>query len=98
MEINQECKNRGKDKQLPIASRQIFVEEFDAGNFAKYRLNQCDVCVSCANGNVDEATYTLQRLRKDMAQNGKDDKKRACDNGGKVKMITMDLQAELLLL
>ena len=55
------------------------------------------MCVSYAEGNVDEATYTLHRLRKDTAQKAKEDeKKRASGSVGKVKMITMDLQAVLL--
>ncbi|KAK3731892.1 hypothetical protein RRG08_043227 [Elysia crispata] len=84
MEVYQEYKNWSKGRQLPIASRQVFVDEFDAGNFAIFRprKDQCDLCVSYAEGNVSEATYTLHRLRKDMAQKAKeDDKKRASESG-----------------
>ena len=91
MKVYQEYKNWSKGRQLPIASRQVFVDEFDAGNFAIFRprKDQCDLCVSYAEGNISEATYTLHRLRKDMAQKAKeDDKKRASESGGTVKMIT----------
>ncbi|KAK3760413.1 hypothetical protein RRG08_018641 [Elysia crispata] len=84
MEVYQEYKNWSKGRQLPIASRQVFVDEFDAGDFAIFRprKDQCDLCVSYAEGKVSEATYTLHRLQKDMAQKAKeDDKKRASESG-----------------
>lgn len=89
------CKKKGS----VIASRQVFVNEFDIGNFSIYspRKDQCDICVSYSEGNTDEATYLLHRLRKDQAQKAKEeDKRRAAESLEKVKMVSLDMQAVLL--
>ncbi|GFN74480.1 hypothetical protein PoB_000098600 [Plakobranchus ocellatus] len=88
-----------RKKKIGFASRQVFINEFDEGNFAIFRTrkDQCDLCGAHDEGNVDEATYAVHRLRKEMAQRAKDeDKKRAAESNVRLKMITMDLQAVLL--
>ena len=58
------------ERNLVAVSRQVFVDEFDEGNSAIFRPRnyQCDMCVSYKEGNVDEATYALHIMRKDMAR------------------------------
>ena len=86
-------------KQITPSSRQVFVDEFDTGNYALFqpRKDQCDTCVSYSDGNEDEQTYLLHRQIKDQAQKAKEeDKKTALARNGAVKMLTMDLQSVLL--
>lgn len=76
---------------------QVFNDEFDEGNYALFqpRKDQCDLCISYGEGNVDEATYVLHRQKKEQAQAAKENDKRA-ESNGKVKMLTVDLQLVLL--
>lgn len=64
------CKEKGI---VDIASRQVVNHEFDDGNYAIFqpRKDQCDTCVSYEEGNLDEASYALHRLRKEQAQEAK---------------------------
>ena len=98
-EVHQEFKKWCTGKLITPSSRQVFVDEFYTGNYALFqpRKDQCDLCVSYSEGNVDEETYVRHRQRKEQSQKSKeDDKKTAIESNGTVKMLTMDLQSVLL--
>ena len=87
-EVHQEYKKWCTGKLITPSSRQVFVNEFDTGNYALFqpRKDQCDLCVSYSEGNVDEESYLRHRQRKEQAQKSKeDDKKTALESNGTVK-------------
>ncbi|KAK3800740.1 hypothetical protein RRG08_003145 [Elysia crispata] len=57
MEVYRVYKEWCGERNRVAASRQVFVDEFDEGNYAIFRprMDQCDMCVSYKDGNVDEA-------------------------------------------
>ncbi|KAK3750251.1 hypothetical protein RRG08_041280 [Elysia crispata] len=77
MEIYRVYKEWCGERSLVATSRQVFVNEFAEGNCAIFRprKDQSDMCIWYKEGNVDEVTYALHIMRKDMARAAKDDDK-----------------------
>jgi len=78
----------------PVASRQVFAEEFKKMNIGLFmpKKDHCDKCRAYTAGNVSETDYLDHVKRKEDARVTKEaDKKRAL--GEEFNVDTMDIQA-----
>ena len=85
------------ENQTPLSNR-LLKEEFDNMNLSLFqpKKDKCDTCVMFETGNLTEDQWKEHRQKKDSARDAKSHDKDRLTNDGRLKVLSMDLQAVLL--